>query len=235
MRIVWRVAGAGIAVCILAVARPAIPQAGRVTKAQAAAAVALYKRAVEQCAGQGAPCEAAARRQFVDVVSCAAQAPRPVDPATVDQQFPALADLVSAAMDAPGSPGGDPGPCFAGVAPEREEGPTIEALRRFREQAEQQASQPPVIPPPAPDDAFDKLKADVDAVRQRLRLSGPQRTLAPGPLVPGTVPGTTTGAPGTPGVTGAPAVPTGPAVPGTPAGVPVPSAPGSPATLVPPR
>lgn len=162
----------------------------RPTKPQAAAAVALYKQALGQCGGEGPACEATAQRQFVEAMNCVVHGKRGVNPSTVEEDFTGYVELISAALDGPeGAAGSDLGPCFAtaAVAP-ASEGPTLEALQKFRQQAEE-LNRPAPPPPPAPEEpsAFDKLKADLEKMRKRARSPGTTTVTPPG-LVPRGVP-----------------------------------------------
>jgi len=162
----------------------------RPTKPQAAAAVALYKQALGQCGGEGPACEAKAQRQLVEVMNCVVHGKRGADPATVEQEFTGYVDLISAALDGPDGPAGsDLGPCFAtAAATPASEGPTIEALQKFRQQAEE-LDRPAPPPPPAPEEpsVIEKLKADLDAMRRRARGPG-NTTVTPPGLVPRGIP-----------------------------------------------
>ena len=216
---------------------PAAPQ--RPTKPQAAAAVAEYRQAREGCPAPGPECDAAAKQRFVATMNCVVRGQKGINTATLDQDFTAYVDLVSEAIE-----GQDPaapaplGPCFAGAAPPGgpgapaaaapqpgaapadSGGPSIEALRRFRKDAEER-SKP--VTPTGPSDVADheKLKGDLDAMRQRLPSGaasggggapggaiGGAPTLTPSaavpaPLAPAAPSGTTTiqGGPSAPGTT----------------------------------
>ena len=200
---------------------PAAPQ--RPTKPQAAAAVAEYRQAREGCPAPGPECDAAAKQRFVATMNCVVRGQKGINAATLDQDFTAYVDLVSEAIE-----GQDPaapaplGPCFAGAAPPGgpgapaaaapqpgaapadSGGPSIEALRRFRKDAEERSK--PVTPTAGPSDLADheKLKGDLDAMRQGLQSGAVPAPLAPlAPLAPVAPSGTTTiqGGPTPPGTT----------------------------------
>lgn len=176
------------------------------TRAQAGAAVGLYKDALSACpaGAAGAACEAEARRRFVEVMGCVVHGRREVDLATAEREFTGYAELIAGLLDRPDAAGGEPGPCFAGVAATPgggggggQDGPTLEALRRMREQSEEPPA-PPVTPlPEAADEPtpLDQLRRDVEAMRQPRRpgsagsAPGTTRTMSPGPLQPRTAPG----------------------------------------------
>jgi hypothetical protein len=170
----------------------------RPTPVQAAAAVAVYKATREQCAAEGPACEEKAKRQFVEAMNCVVHGRRALDPATVEREFTSYVDLVSELLGGQQSlPSGDAGHCFAAAAPARpqsprgsareppteSEGPSAETLRRFRKQAEEQSR--PVTPaPPEGPSAHDKLKADIEALRGRVRPQAAPTPAPPAPSVP---------------------------------------------------
>jgi hypothetical protein len=189
---VWAALGA------LAFLAPALAGAAetRPSKAQAAAAVEEYKAVRGGCAADDAACEGRARQRFVAVVSCVAQGKPSVNPATLQQDFARYVDLVSDTLDAPdASPGPAAGPpCFAAAAgggaaapaapgvaapaarqapAAAEEGPSLEALRRFRKQADEQSKPVTALPDTADPSAHDKLKGDLEEMRGRFKAGVP--------------------------------------------------------------
>jgi hypothetical protein len=180
----------------------------------------------------------------VEVVSCVAHGAPQVSPATLQQDFTRYVDLVSEALDAPDAgAAGTPGPCFgaaadggatapgapasaarqAGPPPPAEEGPSVETLRRFRKQAEEQ-SRPVTALPDTPDGGTQghaNLKAQLEEMRARLRAddgsSGgggggggfvPGSVAAPAPAAPPAAPPAAAPAPtGTTSIGGGPSAP----------------------------
>lgn len=162
----------------------------RPTKPQAAAAVVEYRQAREGCATPGPECDAAAKQRFVATMNCVVRGQKSVTAATLDQDFTGYVDLVSEVIEgqdpaaqtplgpcfasSPAPPGGPGAPAAAqpaaGAGPSEAEGPSLEALRRFRKQAEEQSKPGAGTTGGAADAAdHDKLKADLEAMRQRLQ------------------------------------------------------------------
>lgn len=192
-----------LAVGLLALAAPPAAAQRPPSRVQAAAAVDEFKRVRAAC-GAGPECETRAKRRFVELMSCVVHGTPAVNAATLAQDFTGYVDLVSQALDArDAGAAGAPGPCFAAAgapatapaaarpapaAKPGSEGPTAEALRRFRKQAEEQSQ--PVAPTTVGETGseHDKLKADLEAMRGRLQggaatgSTGPSgATLAPPP------------------------------------------------------
>lgn len=217
----------------------------RVNTAQAHAAVAEFKRVVSGCAAQDAACEQAAKRRFVEVVSCVVHGAPAADAATLERDFAGYVDVVANVLEARAPTPGPAGPCFASAAPAaprpdapvaapapKDEGPTAQTLGRFRKELEEQ-SQPvtatQVPPGPSP---TDQLRDDINALRARQQVgsstapafgrsgsspSYPAATAAPpAPMPPAA--GTTNiqGGPMTPPPAVAAPPPTTPPAPGTP-------------------
>jgi hypothetical protein len=156
----------------------------RPTRDQAQAAVMVYKTAREQCAAQGQACEEQAKRRFVEVMNCVVRGQRAVDPARLDRDFLEYVDMLSAVPEGQESSSpADAGPCFAAAAaPGKEvaqpEGPTADALRRFRKQAEEQSR--PVTPTQSQDvNPHERLKTDLEAMRGKTG-AGPAKGPVPG-------------------------------------------------------
>jgi hypothetical protein len=155
------------------------------SRAQAGAAIAVYQQALAGCAGgPAAACEAEARRRFVALMACVTRGEPPADAAAADRAFAAFAEQAASALDRPESgPPGEPGPCFAGAAGPAapaggEEGPTLEALRRAREQATEPAATPVVPAPVEEPSSLDGLRRDPAGPGR-----GPRR-ITPGPHLP---------------------------------------------------
>ncbi|HEV8586664.1 MAG TPA: hypothetical protein VGT02_16975 [Methylomirabilota bacterium] len=249
------VAAGALALCL---APTAVAAETRPSKPQAGAAVNEYKAVRERCAADDAACEGRARQRFVEVVSCVAHGAPKVNPATLQQDFARYVDLVSEVLDGPDAAApASPGPCFgaaaggaapAGAAPgpaarqaapaqPADEGPSVESLRRFRKQAEEQ-SRPVTALPDTPDTGgHANLKAQLEEMRARLR-SGDASSVggggtiggggfvpgvaAPVPSVPGAPPALAAPAPtGTTNISGGPSAPPA-AVIGAPTGGPTP-------------
>lgn len=185
----------------------------RPTKPQAAAAVTLYKQVLAQCAAQGPACETTAKRQFVEAMNCVVHGRRGINPATVEEDFTGYVDLISTVLDGPeGASGADVGPCFTAVAAApTSEGPALEALQKFRQQAEE-LDRPAPPPPPAPEEpsVLEKLKADLE----KMKKARATRAVSPGPQLP---------KPSAPGAATAPAFPQPQTAPSEPIVAPAPA------------